>query len=303
MFDYMLHETPLIPMKNSLLLLLIALAFRWSGYAQPFPDPDQWLVADQALPSVMILGTFHFAYYNLDAHQVAERDQVDILSPQRQAEVNALADHVLRFRPNKIAIEAGRNTGYLMKRYREYQKGNYVLGRDEHEQIAFRILDAMQLDTLYGVDDMPLVYSWYDGPDSVCLRPLLDTLYADWDFSSPEDPLTQRYRAFYKANDRLSNEHSLLTYLLYLNSPKVLQRGFGAYLTGDFTLGDTRGADALSLHWYNRNLRIFRRIQAITSSPDDRILVIYGAGHVQILDHLFACSPAYRHVPLADPGR
>ncbi|MBI1193013.1 MAG: hypothetical protein GC205_07560 [Bacteroidetes bacterium] len=280
-----------------------ALTQALSGHAQPLPDPDQWLVADEALPSVMLLGTFHFAYYNLDAHKVAEEDQVDIRSPKLQEELRQVVDHLLQFKPNKVAIEAGRNTGYLMQRYRQYQQGTYVLGRDEREQIAFRVLEAMNLDTLYGVDDSPLVYSLYDGADSLCLRPVLDTLFADWDFSSPDDPLSARYKAFYEANDQMSRELPLLTYLMYLNSPKVLQRGFGAYLTGDFTLGETRGADALSMHWFNRNLRIFRHIQAITTSPNDRILVIYGAGHVQILDYLFSCSPAYHHVPLTAPGQ
>lgn len=290
-------------MKKSCVLALTAVLWMWSGIAQVLPDPDQWLVADDPLPSVMLLGAFHFGYYNLDAHKVAEQDQVDILSPERQEEMTQLLDHLLRFKPNKVAIEAGRNTGYLMQRYREYQKGYYVLGRDEREQIAFRVLGGMNLDTLYGVDDAPLVRSWYDGADSLCLRPVLDTLYADWDFSSPDDPLSARYQTFYEAKDRMSQELPLLTYLLYLNSPKVLRRGFGSYLTGDFALDETRGADALSLHWYNRNLRIFRHIQAITTSPQDRILVIYGAGHVQILDHLFSCTPAYRHVPLAEPGQ
>ena len=37
------------------------------------------------------------------------------------------------------------------------------------------------------------------------------------------------------------------------------------------------------MHWYARNLRIFRNIQAIATEPDDRIMVIFGAGHLGIL--------------------
>ncbi len=122
-------------MKSGTPLLLIAMLLTLNSQAQPLPDPDQWLVADQVLPSVMLLGTFHFAYYNLDAHKVSERDQLDILSEARQAEMAQLLEHLLRFKPNKVAIEAGRNTGYLMQRYRDYLKGNYVLGRDEREKL------------------------------------------------------------------------------------------------------------------------------------------------------------------------
>jgi len=81
-----------------------------------------------------------------------------------------------------------------------------------------------------------------------------------------------------------------------MNSEKVLNRGFGAYLIGDFKLGNTRGADALAMHWYSRNLRIFRHIQQITTSPDDRILVLYGSGHIQLLNQLFECSPEYNYI-------
>ena len=47
-------------------------------------------------------------------------------------------------------------------------------------------------------------------------------------------------------------------------------------LTMDFKLDKTRGADVLSMHWYNRNLRILRRIQDVATSANDRIVVIYG---------------------------
>jgi hypothetical protein len=32
--------------------------------------------------------------------------------------------------------------------------------------------------------------------------------------------------------------------------------------------------------WFQRNIRIYRNIVPLVESPNDRILVIYGAGHV-----------------------
>ena len=83
-----------------------------------------------------------------------------------------------------------------------------------------------------------------------------------------------------------------------MNDDHALDRDFGAYLNGGFMLDEYDGADILSIHWYNRNLRIFRNIKRITTSPDDRILVIFGAGHMGILKHLFDCDPTYKVVKL-----
>ena len=53
------------------------------------------------------------------------------------------------------------------------------------------------------------------------------------------------------------------------------------------------GPDALSIFWLNRNLRIFRKIQRIEHTPDDRILVIFGAAHIAILNWLSESTPEF----------
>ncbi len=287
-------------MKNIYILLMLLACSTNSLLAQTsIPNPDDILVGKRKQPSVLFVGTFHFAYYNLDAHKIEKNKQIDILSEQKQRELDELLDYVSKFKPTKIAIEAGSNTGYLMHRYRDWKIGKRKLSKDEIEQIGFRLLDRFKLDTIYGVNDQPLLYDLYDGKDSNSFRPVLDTIYNDWDFQS-DDAISKLYSEYYKNNDELSIKLSLLNYFKYLNSDKNLNRGFGGYLVGDFKLGNTRGADALAMHWYSRNLRIFRHIQQITSSPDDRILVLYGKGHVEILKHLVECSPEYKLVKFGD---
>lgn len=258
-------------------------------------DPDSILVGNRKQPSVFLVGSFHFAYYNLDAHKTKKEDQVDVLSKKQQVEIEELVDYIAKFKPSKIAVEGGRNSGYLMHRYREYKAGKRKLGKDEIEQIGFRLMDRFHLDTIYGVNDGTLLHSLYHTKDSLTFRPVLDSIFKDWDFRS-DDAISKKYSEYYKFNDKLRKRYSLLTAFKYMNSEKVLNRGYGAYLNGDFKLGDTRGADALALHWYSRNLRILRHIQQITTSPNDRILVLFGAGHMGILDHLFRCTPEYNYI-------
>lgn len=260
-------------------------------------DPDAILIGDLPQAHVLLVGTFHFGYPGLDAHKTAETDQVDVLSPQRQKEMGELAEVIMRFRPNKIAMES--QGEWLMAEYRTHKAERTPLGRNEYYQIGFRIMDMAEIDTLYTVDADPLVNDLYTGPDSLLHRPWLDSLYVGWDWGG-EDAISKRYTELYKRQDLFERDHTLLESFLTLNDDHMLDRGFGAYLHGGFELSDQRGADILSLHWYNRNLRIFRNIQEITTSPEDRILVLFGAGHMGILKHLFECSPQYKLVRLGD---
>lgn len=82
-----------------------------------------------------------------------------------------------------------------------------------------------------------------------------------------------------------------------LNNSERIKQSLGNYLIGHFKYeskeGDYTGADFESGRWFNRNLRIFRNIQRIPQSAGKRILVIFGAGHMNLLNYLFECSPEY----------
>jgi hypothetical protein len=263
---------------------------------QPF-DPDRILVGDRQLPQVLLLGCFHFDYPGLDAHKTPKEDEVDVLAPERQKELEELLEVIMRFRPNKLAVET--QGGWLMQEYRRYQHEHTPLGRNEYYQIDFRVMERAGLDTIYAVDADPLMWDLYAGPDSTTHRAWLDPLYEGWDWGGP-DAASQRYKELYRAQDLFAHDHTLLETFLAMNDDHALDRSFGSYLNGGFLLDQYRGADILSIHWYDRNLRIFRNIQRITTSPDDRILVVFGAGHMGILKHLFECTPEYQLVRLAD---
>jgi hypothetical protein len=279
-------------------LLLATILITSTANAQgTMPDPDSILIGNQPQAQVLLLGTFHFDYPDLDAHVTAVDDRVDVLSPQRQQELNELLEVVMRFKPNKLCVET--QGGWLMHEYHEYRRGERKLGRNEFYQIGFRMMERAQLDTMYAVDAMPLVMDLYDGPDSLRYKPWLDSLFAGWDFGG-EDALSQRYSALYSAMDKAKKHNSLLDIFLAMNDDHALDRDHGAYLNGYFKLPGHRGADVHAIHWYSRNLRIYRNIQDITTSTDDRILVVFGAGHMGILKHLFESDPAYKLTRLAE---
>ncbi|MEL6255247.1 MAG: DUF5694 domain-containing protein [Bacteroidota bacterium] len=287
-------------MKYSVITILILFFIESFGQNDPILfDPDQILVQkEDQTPEVLLVGSFHFAYYGLDAHVTKEEDQVNVLSPKRQAEMKELVDYIAQFKPNKIAVEGGRNSGYIIRRYEKFLKKPKKNRANEVDQIAFPLMKQFGLDTLYGVNSYGLSRDFYNHPDSSVLVPLMDSIYKDWDFRST-NIMSERYDKLYDKDDELALNHTLLDYFKHMNTDKIIDRDWGAYLVGDFKNGSYEGADALAMHWYSRNLRIMRNIQNITE-PGDRILVIFGAGHMSILKYLFQCSPEYKLIKFND---
>ena len=283
-------------MKISRIGLLFFLAFASLHIrAQQIKSPDDFLIGHDSLPKVFMVGMpFHFLYPNHDTFKIDKSQQVDILSPQKQKELKELLNYIAKFRPTKIAIE-GSAKWDAMAKYREYKAGKIKPQPDERYQIAFWLMDKFKLDTVYTADAGNIVVDLYNSADSTKYKPYLDSLTKDYDYG-----VNDRYRAYYNYQTAVELKFPLLQVFKNMNSPKVLQRYYGAYLLGDFKLGDYRGADAMATKWYDRNLRIFRNIQKLTTSPKDRILIIFGMAHVAILDNLFISSPEYEYIKFND---
>ena len=49
-----------------------------------------------------------------------------------------------------------------------------------------------------------------------------------------------------------------------------------------------------------RNVRIYSNVARLVESPEERILVIFGAGHLGWLQHAFASNPRFRVVKLSE---
>lgn len=241
---------------------------------------------------VLFVGSFHFHYPGLDSHVTADREKIDVLSASKNKELSDLVKYIEKFKPNKIAIEAVPDWNATQK-LREFKAGAHQLERDERYQLGMRIATDLKLDTLYAIDDNSMVSDL-----SKEIPAYFKNLFKDYDYKS-DDPYSKMYGKWYEREDRMRSEMTLLDYFKYTNSRSYHQLGHGAYLVGDFKLDNNRGADALAINWYSRNLRIFRNLQSISESHKDRILVIFGNGHGAILRQLLESSPEYEIVELA----
>lgn len=266
------------------ILLLFLFSFSKYGIAQEIKTAQDYFPKEKA--KVLVVGTFHFDYPGLDAHQIEESDKIDVLKEPKKSEVTELVNYIKQFRPNKIALEASpawKANGKLQK----YKSGAYRDARDERFQLGMRLAMELKIDTLYSLDagsmaeDIAKLDSNYTAQ-----------LWEGFDFES-EDPFEKYVKAWFEANDKMAKEMNLLSYFKIMNSEESHRANYGTYLIGDFKLDQERGADILSYWWYNRNVRIFRKLQTITESSEDRILVIFGNGHAAVLRQLLEASPEY----------
>ena len=271
-------------MKLAILCLGISLCAipAHSQAAPPAANTRSLADASAKRAEVLVLGTYHMAN---PGHDVFNVQVDDVLAPARQKQIAELIEVLKKFKPTKIAIEADFDSDVVPKRYADYLAGKHELTRNEIEQIGFRLAKEMGHKTVYPAD-------------------------ADGDF------LWQRVQNYAKATgqtaviDQVANggwgvrvkeeneylkSHTVLEALRQLNSDETVTRDVGYY----FTLahlgepGDYAGPDLLT-EWYRRNIKIFNNVTKLITAPDERVLVIFGSGHLGWLRQDFANDPSIR---------
>ena len=246
---------------------------------------------------VLTLGTFHFSFPNLDVQQTDKNDQIDVLQAKYQNEIEELVKRLEKFKPTVIAIERQPNEQPRVDSlFAQYLQGKYALKRDEGQQIGFRLAKLLGLKRLYCVDE------WGNFNEHI-----------DRIINNKDTAEAKRFEDYFEKDpDRakkfslkpIIKTHGILAALKQANDEKNIKQDLGNYLIGLFKYesqeNDFAGVDFETGRWFNRNLKIFRNIQRINAKTSDRILVIYGAGHLNILNYLFECSPEYNLVKAVD---
>ena len=244
----------------------------------------------EARPELLVLGTMHFANPGLDQVNIKVED---VLTPARQAELERLAESLARFRPTHIAVEwdvAAQDT--LDKAYAAWRAGERG-NRDERRQIAFRLAEKLGHARVYAVD-------WQRPP------PGDEALY-DFPAWAREHGQSGELDAVFAQlkvdTDDLERRMPCLTvgqWLAHDNAPDVQRRNAQIYYP-IARIGDAKaapGATWVGGSWHMRNLRIWANIAALARKPDDRVLLVVGAGHRPLIEHFARDSGSFT---VADP--
>ena len=238
---------------------------------------------------VMVLGTYHFANPGLDLANVRADD---VLKPQRQRELEALAAALADFRPTKIVVERVAKTSELLDhRYAEFKRADLGANRDERVQVAYRLANRLGFKTVYAIDED----AGEGEPDYFPFGKVVDWAKANGADARLNADLDKAKGQVERIN-RLQAEGSIAYVLANMNGPEQADQDQRWYY-GVLSYGDTEnqpGAE-LNAYWYMRSAKIFGKLMTV-AKPGDRILVVYGAGHNYWLRHFARTTPGFANV-------
>ncbi|HEX5829858.1 MAG TPA: DUF5694 domain-containing protein [Gemmatimonadaceae bacterium] len=271
--------------------IVIAVAPRTAAAQRPATDLPPAIALPAPTARVMLLGTFHFDNPGRDAYR--PRFGLDVLAPERQRELEDVVARLAEYKPTRIAVEWNRaRQAQLDSLYAEYRAGRLDARASEVYQLGFRLAARLGHERVYAVNT----------ERHEALLHVVDSFVPDFERADTADAWRVRYRRVRAWDDSMKTTRTLAAQLRCMNDPATIRRDHGSYLVGFLTVGgDTSyvGPDFIA-GWYDRNLRIFRNLQRITSRPDERLLVVYGAGHLATLRHFVESSPEYRLVEVGE---
>ncbi|MFN3668375.1 MAG: DUF5694 domain-containing protein [Brevundimonas sp.] len=268
-----------------ILAVLAALALPTAALAQtPEPRPIE----------VMILGTYHFDNPGQDIHN-ARIDSV--LTPEKQAQLEAVVEGLARFRPTAVAVErvAADQTTMLDHRYPAFTPDQLLTNADERVQIGYRLAHRTGLTRVYAIDEQEgdgeatyfpfeAVYDWAQANGGAEALAAMSATIAE-----RVSDLEQRQRT-----------RDVGAVLASVNGPvpAAEDKAFH-YALMQFGAGDAQPGAVLNGRWFTRNAEIFARLMQ-AAEPGDRIVVVYGTGHASWLRDMVQATPGFRLIEPAD---
>lgn len=262
------------------LAALAALLLPTAALAQaagPQPEPVQ----------VMFLGTYHMSNPGQDLHNA----RIDpVTTPEKQAELEAVAEALARFRPTAVAVEriAPDQSTLLDPRYPAFTPADLLTNPDERVQVGYRLAHRLGLERVYAIDEQ-------DREGQPSYFPFEDV---------------QRWAEANGGGERLGAMHGEIAALLAdlerrqavetasqllvgINAPERIRwdQGFYARLM-TFGAGDDQPGAVLNARWYARNAQIVARLLQV-ARPGDRIVVVYGSGHNYWLRQMVQTMPGF----------
>lgn len=255
--------------------------------AVPIPPAQRAEQCPAGRSPIMILGTYHMGNPGLDAHNM-EAD--DVLSARRQREIAELNERLAAFGPTKIMLESPyADRDEQQARYKAYLAGTYKLGRNEIDQIGFRLARRLGHASVHPID-YPMFMSGqnYDELDFSVRKPSPPP-------GAAPAPKPVQPPEIAEAERRL-RASTVSDYLAWTNDPGQWRPGHLRYMElfepEEGNISIYARSDNL-VNWYKRNFRMFANIVRTMERPKDRGLLIVGSGHLAILRQLAQDMPGF----------
>ena len=178
-------------------------------------------------------------------------------------------------------------------KYENFTPEMLTQNADERVQIGFRLARQLGQKVVYGIDEQS---------DTVDYFPF-DKVQA----YAQEHGRTAMLEAFHaqveaalKSLDEAQRTQPLRLLLAQVNEPARALAEQRDFYNALLPLGDAKAQPAADLNagWYLRNAKIFAKLTQVVQ-PGDRVLVIFGGGHLYWLRHFARETPGFL---LVEPG-
>ncbi|UAL45906.1 DUF5694 domain-containing protein [Sutcliffiella horikoshii] len=225
-------------------------------------------------PSIMILGTDHFE--KSAVHDYGKTEELDIFSQRKQLEIGNVITCLKGYSPTKIVLEYPLKHHFkLTEEYREYLAGNFELSANERHQIGFQLAKELGHSNVFAVD-------WNEEESGLDIFGYMQK----HETHSSKQIFRDIEKMIAKANEK-SHTTTIREYLLFLNETQQVRNNHQLYM--DIAMigenDNPIGAKWVANYWYYRNLLIYKNIKSL-ACDNDLLLVIYGVGHVHLLNQL-----------------
>ena len=249
--------------------------------------------AKQNKVQVLLVGTSHWNNYQSKGLDVAQTNEVDILSSHYQKDLDEIVSKIKSFNPSKIFVERTiRYQPNLDSLYQLYCTSDWGENRrNEIYQLGFKVAKSLNHKRVYGIDFRNTRFP-YDSLIKAMHTAKQTELIASFD-----DELKQ-YEQDY--NKLIAEKKPLKEILYFLNDETQRKIDLSWYLNGANKGGDlnTSVGSFLASEWIKRNIYSYGLILKYTEPTDERIMILMGASHIAVLENLIAYHPEWEKIEL-----
>lgn len=248
--------------------------------------------ADEGTVKVLVLGTYHMNNPGKDLHDPTADD---VTTPERQRQLEEVAQKLAKFKPTKIALEGVASTDdFTSEKYREFTPADLKTERGEGVQIGYRLAHALGRKNVYLIDETSDVIDYFPYGE-------VQKYAKEKGETAALDALNAAVSAEMKDFDARQSRETIAQLLAFWNDPEKIENMNDAFYYSLLKFADREeqpGAE-LNAYWYMRNAKIFSKLIQI-AKPGDRIVVVFGAGHAYWLRHFAQHTPGFELVEAND---
>lgn len=243
---------------------------------------------------VYLLGTFHFAQ-SVETYNITE--------PARQESIKELCRLIERQRPDKVFVERQpeyESQNKLNQKFKQYQEDGKIRYHNEVYQVGFRVAHQLGHEQVYQCDHPGQYGRFYAEAQKYARKKKQMAI-----LNAEAIGTVQRFDEIVNEDSIIQNS-SLLEYIRWINSDKVMNSSHANYLSTftqvgskdyyDYNDDNTLIGAELVADWYRRNIFIYSKMINQLDYTEDGIFLIMGGDHIPILRNLFRDNPLFEVV-------